>query len=581
MTQHALPEYHGHSYTLLCAADRPYIYLQMPAGKSLLELFIPASIHTLTGLDDTTKLSSWSVHEEGAGVVFTLIADSSLWRRKTYRIRCLPERLRFETVVEGEGDLTDVHYFGGHYSGQLRWGSGFFWSGTHLACGFNPEPTVEEQFTFAPAEGSLIDLTGVPLPGKAGWFFTPPPYCYAFEGAGGWLGLGVEAQPGHNRYTDFRYHGQRGAFHLSLAFEGHTRVAGRYTLPAIGIDFGSGPYEVLERHVRALRDQGLVPEVAPQTHPDWWHTPIYCGWGSQCYLAAQEGARAPNYARQERYQGFLGALKQRGLAPGVVVLDDKWQQYYGSNEVDQEKWPDLKGFVTAQHAAGRKVLLWLKAWDPEGLPVEECIANTAGMPVAFDPTNPAFERRLRAAVQRMLAPDGYDADGFKLDFTARLPSGPGLKAYGEAWGLELMKRYLEILYSEAKRVKPDALLMTHTPHPYLADVLDMIRLNDINTGASIVPAMRHRARIARIACPGAAIDSDNWPMPNREAWREYVREQPQLGVPSLYYATHIDATGEALTAEDYRLVQEAWRSYASGRSESAPRPGKETACQRN
>ena len=130
---------------------------------------------------------------------------------------------------------------------------------------------------------------------------------------------------------------------------------------------------------------------------------------------------------------------------------------------------------------------------------------------------------------------GYDADGFKLDFTARLPSGPGLRKYGSAWGLEMMRLYLSILYGEAKQTKPDALVMTHTPHPYLGDVLDMIRLNDINTGRAVGPAMRHRARIAALALPDALIDTDNWPMPDRAAWREYTELQPELGIPSLYF----------------------------------------------
>ena len=131
-----------------------------------------------------------------------------------------------------------------------------------------------------------------------------------------------------------------------------------------------------------------------------------------------------------------------------------------------------------------------------------------------------------------------------------------------------MHRYLGILHSEAKSVKPDSLIMAHTPHPYLTDVVDMIRLNDVNFGKDtrreINPSMTHRARVASIACPKLHIDSDNWPMPNKEAWRAYMDLQSELGVPSLYYATHIDATGEALDAEDYRLIREVWARYRDG-----------------
>jgi PAS domain-containing protein len=161
----------------------------------------------------------------------------------------------------------------------------------------------------------------------------------------------------------------------------------------------------------------------------------------------------------------------------------------------------------------------------------------------------------------MLAPDGYDADGFKIDFTARIPSGPGMKLHGSLWGLELMKLYLSILYEEAKSVKNDALLIAHTPHPYLADVVDMIRLNDIIKEKDVEREMRIRAKVASIACPGAIIDTDNWPVVNRAAWRKYLGIQAELGIPSLYFTTHIDVTGEPLQEEDYRRLRSVWAKH--------------------
>ncbi len=355
-------------------------------------------------------------------------------------------------------------------------------------------------------------------------------------------------------------HGKAAAFYLSLAYDGQTTVNGSYRLPAIGFDFADEESAALREHIKAQVTSHSFQAPVRSARP-WWHTPIFCGWGAQSYLAFSRGGQAQSYARQDAYDDFLFTLEAREVNPGIVVLDDKWQSTYGENRADGQKWLDLPNFVTRQHAHGRKVLLWLKAWDPEGLPVEECIANAAGLPIACDPSNPAYERRLRMMVRRMLSPSGYDADGFKIDFTARIPCGPGLKIHGDTWGLELMRTYLAILHSEAKRIKPDALIMTHTPHPYLADVVDMIRLNDINIGHDVNKAMLQRAQVAAIACPSLSIDTDNWPMPNRAAWRAYMPRQPELGVPSLYYASHIDATGELLEPEDYDLIRESWRRY--------------------
>jgi hypothetical protein len=142
-----------------------------------------------------------------------------------------------------------------------------------------------------------------------------------------------------------------------------------------------------------------------------------------------------------------------------------------------------------------------------------------------------------------------------------------------------MRLYLGIIYDEAKRTKPDALIITHTPHPYLADVLDMIRLNDIPeigrftdpaAGGSIGAAMIPRARIAAIACPEAPIDTDNWPVRDRASWREYVRLQPELGVPALYFVNRIDRTQEPLEAEDYELLRETWARYRAALRASVP-----------
>lgn len=565
------------AYQLEFPADRPFVFLNTPTGERVAELFVASSVHPLHDRDDTLRLEPWQVAEAAGSVTLACRAHSSVWAEKTIRLRCFDTRLEYGLDVDGSARLAEVNYFGGYYSGQPRWGSGFFRSGQRFKRGFNPEPTTDETYHFAPAEGATLDLTGVPLPGKASWFFTPPPFCFAFETAAGWLGLGVQAELGENRFTELDYHGRPGAFHLSLSYEGHTAVMGRYHLPSIGFDFAVDEYAVLAAHVAALRQNrqaplsplstlpGLRPTRAASEHDyrraAWWQEPIFCGWGAQCHLAARDGGRAPDKATQANYDAFLDALDAHDLNPGIVVLDDKWQATYGDNAADPAKWPDLPGFIRDQHNRGRRVLLWLKAWDFEGLTVDECITNAAGVPVAVDPTNQNYRKRLKASIHNMLGTSGYNADGLKLDFTARIPSGPGMEADTWAWGLELMRAYLELLYLTAKAAKPDALVMTHTPHPYLADTTDMIRLNDVNIAQPVVPAMRHRARVARLACPHAIIDTDNWPMPNIAAWREYVAVQPELGVPSLYFATHIDSTGEALEAKDYALLRDTWARH--------------------
>lgn len=581
-------------YRLTFAANRPFVYLDDAAGRRVAELFVLSSVHPLDGRDDTTSTGSWVAQQGGREgdetsdeVTLTLTAGSTVWERKTYRFHCFPSRFVYDMVIEGQGRLAEVNYFGGYSSAWPRWGSGFFLSGHAFQQGFNPEPNVTGRSYFDPMGGTVVDLMGAPLPGKRHWFFNPPPFFLAFQTEGGWTGWGVEVEPGENRFTEYRYQTQDG-FYFSLSYEGHTEVRGVYRLPGIGVDFAESELAALERHVTALRDGRMAPVRVGQ-RSGWWTRPIFCGWGAQCQRAAAEHGYvatdpehpdraaflatmryAPDYARQDVYEGFLATLAGHGLHPGTVVLDDKWQLTYGENRADPDKWPDLRGFVAQRHAEGQKVLLWLKAWDREGVPEEECVRNGGGLPLTVDPTSPAYERRLRAAVRRMVAAEGYDADGFKIDFSHRIPSGPGLCTHGEVWGMELLKRYLAIIHDEAKAVKPDALIVTHTPHPYLGDVLDMIRLNDMvdltraDDGRNLVGTMRLRASVAQAALPGVLIDTDNWPVPNKKAWREYVQLQVDMGVPALYYASCIDLTQEPLDDDDYHLIRKAWACDRSG-----------------
>ncbi len=560
----------GNQYSLEFTKDRPFVYLYNSSSETtrkhrIAELFVLSSIHTIYGRDDTTQTGPWRVEEGLDETVISIEASSSVWQSKLIRFRCLPERFLYEVELQGSGEISEAVYFGGFSSASLRWGSGFFWSGQRFKQGFNPEPNCVETYTFHPDSYSAINMTGGPLPGRGDWFFTPPPFCFAFQTHKQWLSLSIEARAGENRFCDYQYHGSRSAFHLALDYNGHTCVDGRYLLPAVAFEFGPDPYTLLAGHVRHLREAGYAPTPAAGVKPAWWSEPIFCGWGAQCYQASLSDHPAPDYAAQENYEGYLATLADHDIDPGTIVIDDKWQETYGENQVDREKWPDLPGFIHARHSAGQHVLLWIKAWDPQGIPAAECITNAGSLPLAVDPTNPAFQGRLRRSIRRMLSTGGYNADGLKIDFSARIPNGPGIKMYDAAgaWGLELMRLYLSIIHDEAHRVKADAFIITHTPHPYLADLVDAIRLNDINTDHNVTRQMAHRARVAEIACPEALIDMDNWPMRDKATWREYLAAKPGLGVPALYFASHIDTTGEPFTEADYAALRAAWAAYRS------------------
>ena len=596
------------AYVLWLPRNKPYALLADRAGMPWAELFLASSIHRHGALDDTTRLHPARIEETAEGHRITVQAESTAWTSKRTVIDCFPQRLKLSVSVEGEGALTDVHLLGGYYSGDPAQSTGFFPSGADFRTLFNPEPWGSERRVLAPGESTTLDVLGGPVPGKEHWFFTPPPFCLAATREpppdsldelpdGPWLTMGLATQLTEQTFTAMHYDALEAAFSLRLTYEGHTRVAGGFTTPSLVFGFEApDPYAGIAAYVQALEELGLVTPVDRSEQPAWWSEPIFCGWGSHCILAGEQGGHPRDYATQENYDSFLAALAEQDLDPGTVVLDDKWQAAYGLGDADTEKWPDLRGWIEQRHAEGRRVLLWLKAWDREGVPDDQCVLNAAGVAIGTDPSNPAYEATLRAAVRQMLGPDGYDADGFKIDFSARTPSGAAMRRHGSEWGVALLHRLLAIIYDEAKQTKADALVMTHTPNPHFADVTDMIRLNDVNTRAPAIPQMTHRARVAAAACPGVIIDTDNWPMADPETFRQYVEAQPNLGVPSLYYATHLDrfppwtkerthvgwdhylelqaevgdpiyeglASHEEMTEEDYAAVRKTWQAARTG-----------------
>ena len=302
------------TYRLVFLTERPFVYLDTPQGERVAELFVFSSVHPIDGRDDTHTKGEWTAAESSSAIDVSIVAYSTAWRSKVYRFHCTLERFTYGITLEAESGavpaLAEAHYFGGHYSASPRWGSGFFWSGQRFTQVFNPEPNIPEIYHVPASSGSKIDLTGVPIPAKGDWFFTPPPMCFAAQTTGGWIGMGLEAPAGKNTYSEFAYHGNLQAFELSASFEGHTCVDGTYELPAIGFDFAPDEYSAIAAHVAALRQARYVAVPEPASRPAWWRSPIFCGWGPQCYLATVDHGHAPAYARQEHLRWLHGSARR-------------------------------------------------------------------------------------------------------------------------------------------------------------------------------------------------------------------------------------------------------------------------------
>lgn len=555
----------------------PYLDLADADGQRWMRVSALSSVHTGRAHDETLRMAEPEVRTEPGALVITIRTDSSAWRERILELRCTSATVELTLEAEGEGDLTDVTLLGG--DGILPTGaSGTFRSGIDAQSLYVPTPTEPVAFVRPASSPASLGVVGDADPGRLNGIFSPPPLALAFgrsavgspltPGTGPCLATWLRAPVDELRFTTVRYEPIDGGALLRLSYEGHTAVAGRWRSPTVVIRAAASPEEMLRDYRDDLVRTGCAPEAVVDAHP-WWLDPLFCGWGAQ---VARGGAPAPDLCRQEIYDEFLQTLDAASLDPGTIVIDDRWQAQYGTAEPDTEAWPDLRGWIARRHAEGRKVLLWWKAWDPSGLPVEECVTDAAGRAIAADPGSPAYLARLDGIVERLLSGGGLDADGFKVDFTQRAPSGRMLRSAADSdgvWGIAAVHRLVGRIQQAAVRVKPDALVIAHTVHPSFGDVAGMIRTNDVlerDAAGDPVPVaeqLRARHAIVSAVLPHHPVDTDQWPMPSRDEWLEYAKVQPQYGVPALYYLERV-REDEPIDPGHLAEIAQSWADYRKG-----------------
>jgi hypothetical protein len=578
----------------------PYARLRDTDGGKWTDINLLSSVHTVQSPDETWRVEGLTTDQPGDGtVVITVTLRSSAWDRHETRLVCTAHGLELDVRVEGTGTLTEVTMFGG--SASMSSGAcGTFRSKLRFRSVLVPAAGEPVQLVRPATSAAVLGVVGDSDPGRLNAIFSPPPLALGFAreaatGAtdvpgGDWLALWLRAPVKELSFTAMRYSPVENGYLIELDYEGHTEVDGEWRSPTLVLRPTASGWAVLEDYRRDLVERSHAPAGGPEV-VRWWLEPIFCGWGAQCARAVHllhSGASdptadtapetteeepmvvraAPSFAREDVYDEFLARLGQHGLEPGTIVIDDRWQAEYGSGAVNLEQWPDLRRWIADRHAAGQKVLLWWKAWDPEGIPAEECVVNAAGRPITVDPGCPMYLDRLRSIVTHLLSAAGLDADGFKIDFTQRGPSGRTLRsAVPGMWGMTALHTLLRTIHDAAKAAKPDALVVCHTMHPSFADVLDMVRLNDVSKRdvhggrVPVVDQLTFRYEVARRILPDHPIDTDQWPMPNRAEWLSYVDAQADLGVPALYYLESIDRSGEHVHPEDLERVAATWRRY--------------------
>jgi hypothetical protein len=517
--------------------------------------------------------------------ILTFVEKSSLWDRKEYTIEFTPERIKYSYKVFGKGAIGRAYLL-------RSWMK-------------NPVLTVEEELgvvpgfetVFSPAvnfmgktrhfAGDTSIITAGDDPMYWGSGLVCAPYCFCLNDPGDklwvWAGLGVK--PGQYSFDEFTWNSNVtkrifGAGGFDCNYHGRVQVDGMWQSPCLIIGAADDPYEGLEQYVGVLREEYGLPrkKLGPKGVPSWWKTPIFCGWGEQMSLGFKdhgnvEGVNVDKYCTQAMHDEWLEICRRHDIRPGQIIIDAGWQKpgTTGDMYVDPDRWPDLRGWIEQRRKEGIRTHLWMCAWNRQGVPDDECITRD-GKPVNVDPTNPNYERRLRAMVRRLMSDEEgcFNADGVKIDGEMICPTGPGLKNYGNVWGLELQRRYMQIIHSEVKKHKKDGLVGTFMANPYLADLSDIVRTADMfSIKGDPTDTMIHRAKIISIGQPGCPIDTDHafW-YDQRDNWIDIMQAQLACGIPCLYHIKYVFHKRpfaypyiEEMTSEHYKAVSKAFNAY--------------------
>ena len=139
---------------------------------------------------------------------------------------------------------------------------------------------------------------------------------------------------------------------------------------------------------------------------------------------------------------YAHAIIDNGFPPGVLMIDDNWQEAYGKWKFHPERFPNPKEMIKELHELGFKIMLWVcpfispdtdvfRATAKEGIflkyPENKTMAGSPrpyfdnvamigwwnGYSALLDFSNPKATQWFKEELQYLV--DEYEVDGFKLD----------------------------------------------------------------------------------------------------------------------------------------------------------------------
>jgi hypothetical protein len=549
-------------YEVLLCQNEPYMDIRDHSGETWMRLHQVSDIDTDVMRDTTLALEEPDITSEAGGI--TTIRQISLGgngQTKEAVWHCHEDFIEYYVIGRGyTGKLDRISLGGGHLVGPKQ--SGLSMSEQCFESVFNPQPSDSERRMTPASEQTPNTVHGAWQAGQRREFLNVPPV-YAFSKRttnrhgdtvkGPYLAAGITTPLDKQLFHTVRYNASEDGFYFDINYDRNLELDGQsFVSPTLLLHFEEDARSSLEKYSQHAREIGHLPAYSPPTARLGRTGMRLVEWGSN-----DERARALNdqgqkisaaeHICEEIVRHDIATWQNRRVPISSVTIDDKWQQYYGTNTPDQVKFPDMSAFISELQSEGIQVGLWYPAYEIEGLDESLCVVDHWGRSVSGDPSYSKYLKEVADQAESMVSPDGLNADFLKIDFTANIPHGPGLHWHGDLRGNAAQHALLEAIHTRAKKVKPSAVIQTQFANPWFSDVMDELRLNDAKEHSRLVRDMAHRAMLGYVFLPNHQIDPDGWPIRDKRQLLSYVRHQPELaGVVTMHY---VDRVGKQLLSQ--------------------------------
>lgn len=201
---------------------------------------------------------------------------------------------------------------------------------------------------------------------------------------------------------------------FSFAFRNDSIIISDYTAPVVERQRGTTLRDAyLFASATYFPASGKTPDTLLFSHPQW-NT-----WIELTYNQNQHDIL--KYARNVLHNGF---------SPGVIMIDDTWQEDYGVWNFHPGRFPDPGAMMKDLHSMGFKVMLWVCPFvSADAVPYRQLSAKKGllrdsdgepamirwwnGVSAVLDLTNPVDSAWFANQLQALK--DTFGVDGFKLD----------------------------------------------------------------------------------------------------------------------------------------------------------------------